>query len=350
MIFGRVPLLQARGGILAHSLKTAERVLAKGARVDAAAYNLLEAAGYTELTIARLEPGDVPEGDAATQLAQLLLNTGLRRSEDVHGRANLFAEAAGLLRLDTGRVEQLNLVDEAITLATLPDRSTVTKGDMIATLKIIPFAVSARAMAAAKAVLASAPPTFILKPFQNFSVGLILTELPHLKHAALLHTIEATEARVKARGGHLLPPLQTPHEVEPVARAIRYLLDENADILLISGASAVTDREDIAPRAITEAGGTIIHFGMPVDPGNLICFGRITDHHAIILPGCARSPKLNGLDWVLDRIFAGEDVGPAQVASMGAGGLLAEIETRPVPRAHEHDIHLARPSPIIKTN
>ena len=52
-----------------------------------------------------------------------------------------------------------------------------------------------------------------------------------------------------------------------------------------------------------------------------------------MLPGCARSPKLNGIDWVLQRIFAGMPVGPAEIMGMGVGGLLKEVEHRPLPRA-----------------
>jgi molybdenum cofactor cytidylyltransferase len=334
MIFGRVRLAEARGAILAHNLKTADRVLRKGALVDGAAYDMLAAAGYEHVTVARLEPGDVPEGEAATRLGGFLLRPFLRRSADVHGRVNLFAEADGLLRLHTGAIEQLNLIDEAITLATLPDRSVVKKDDMVATLKIIPFAVGARAMDAAEGLIVAGD-LIALKPFAALRVGLVLTELPQLKDAAIIHTIEATSDRVEAHNGSLLAPLRTPHETAPLAGAIKTLLAEGADMILISGASAVTDRQDVAPRAIEAAGGEITHFGMPVDPGNLICFGRIGARHAIVLPGCARSPKLNGIDWVLDMIFAGEPVTRADIARMGAGGLLKEIESRPAPRAQE---------------
>ena len=160
----------------------------------------------------------------------------------------------------------------------------------------------------------------------------MLTTLPQLKPAAITHTIKATGARIAAHGGTLLPPQQTPHQAAPLTAAIQAALAAGAELLLISGASAVTDRLDVAPTAIVQAGGRIEHFGMPVDPGNLICFGAIGAIPAIILPGCARSPKLNGIDWVLDRIFAGETVGPAEVAAMGVGGLLTEMEARPAPR------------------
>jgi molybdenum cofactor cytidylyltransferase len=336
MIFGKIPLSQARGGILAHNLKTADRVLRKGALIDAAAYELLEAAGYAEVTIARLEPGDVPEGEAATRLGEFLRRPHLRRSADVHGRVNLFAEADGLLRLDPAKIEQLNLIDEAITLATLPDRSVVKAGDMVATLKIIPFAVAARAMDAAEGLINSAD-LIALKPFSPLQAGLVLTELPQLKDAAITHTIEATRTRIEAHTGALLPALRTPHEIAPLTEAISALISAGAELVLISGASAVTDRQDVAPSAIVAAGGRITHFGMPVDPGNLICFGEIAGRHAIVLPGCARSPKLNGIDWVLDLIYAGEPVTRLDIARMGIGGLLKEMESRPAPRERDRE-------------
>jgi molybdenum cofactor cytidylyltransferase len=337
MIFGRVPLAQAHGGILAHNLKTADRVIRKGALLDKAAYELLQAAGYDEVTVLQLEPGDVPEGEAAIRLGQLLLAPGLRRSEDVHGRVNIFAEVDGLLRLDIDKIERLNQVDESITLATLPDRSVVSKGDMIATLKIIPFAVTATNMETAETLIMNGSAVIALKPFQPVKVGFVLTQLPHLKDVTITHTIEATRIRIESHGGVMLAPIETAHEVPPLANAVRALLALGAEMILISGASAVTDRQDVAPAAIVEAGGEITHFGMPVDPGNLICFGKIGPRHAIVLPGCARSPKQNGIDWVLDLIFAGEDVGPKEVAKMGVGGLLKEIETRPAPRSRAHD-------------
>jgi molybdenum cofactor cytidylyltransferase len=337
MIFGRVPLADARGGIIAHNLKTADRVIRKGALLDDAAYDLLLAAGYDNVTVLKLEPGDVPEGEAAVRLGQLLLGPWLRRSNDVHGRVNIFAEANGLLRLSTAKIELLNLIDESITLATLQDRSVVSKGDMIATLKIIPFAVSADAMDRAANLIEEGTPAFSVKPFHPLKIGLVLTQLPHIKDVTISHTIEATRDRIEAHGGTLLRTLTTLHQGPPLVAAIKELLHMEADLILISGASAVTDRQDVAPAAIVEAGGQIVHFGMPVDPGNLICFSKIGSRHAIVLPGCARSPKQNGIDWVLDMIFAGEDVGPGEIAKLGVGGLLTEIETRPAPRTRERE-------------
>jgi molybdenum cofactor cytidylyltransferase len=332
MIFGRVPLGQARGALLAHSVALPDRVLRKGHLIDEATQAALAAAGVETLIAARLEAGDTPEGEAAAAIGEQLLGGHLRRSDDLHGRINLFATTAGLLRIDAQRLEDLNMIDEAVTFATLPDRTVVEAGTMLATLKIIPFSVAAVTMAAVGTLIATGP-VLTLKPLRPLTVGLILTRLPHLKPAALRATVKATAMRINRLGGTLLPPIETAHTTAALLPAIRTLAARNPDIMLISGASAVTDRLDVAPQAIIEAGGEITHFGMPVDPGNLICFGRLAGRPALVLPGCARSEQPNGIDAVLARLFAGEDVTARDIARMGAGGLLKEMKGRPAPRA-----------------
>ena len=104
-------------------------------------------------------------------------------------------------------------------------------------------------------------------------------------------------------------------------------------MVLIAGASAIVDRRDALPAGIVAAGGTIRHFGMPVDPGNMILMGEVEGVPVVGLPGCARSPKLNGFDWVLARLCADLPVGAQEIMAMGAGGLLAEIPSRGHPRA-----------------
>ena len=67
---------------------------------------------------------------------------------------------------------------------------------------------------------------------------------------------------------------------------------------------------------------------MPVDPGNLLFLGDLTGCPVIGLPGCARSPALNGADYVLARVAAGIAVSDDDIAGMAIGGLLKEIPQR----------------------
>ncbi|MGE0725289.1 MAG: NTP transferase domain-containing protein, partial [Alphaproteobacteria bacterium] len=172
-------------------------------------------------------------------------------------------------------------------------------------------------------------------PYRPTTAALIQTRLPGVKDSILDKTVEVTRGRLASIGGRLAVDRRAPHESAAVAAAIREALDAGADLVLIAGASAIVDRRDVLPEGIVAAGGTVDHFGMPVDPGNLLLLGRIGATPVLGLPGCARSPKLNGFDWVLQRLAAGIPVSRADVMRMGAGGLLAEIPTRPQPRAED---------------
>jgi molybdenum cofactor cytidylyltransferase len=331
MIFGPTALEEADGAILAHTVRLEGRVLKKGTVLNADAIAALRDAGKREVIAARLEAGDVPENEAAHRIGEALMGPLLARSRAATGRVNLLADAAGLLVVDAALVDRLNALDESLTLATLPNYTPVSAKEMLATVKVIPFAVPGGVLQVAE-IVARGGRALAIHPFRPLKVGLVLTELPGLKESIMEGAVEATEERVHALAGTLLTPERCRHEEGPIAEALARLKRAGAQLLLIAGASAVVDRRDAGPAAIVRAGGKIEHFGMPVDPGNLICLGRIGDIPALVLPGCARSPKLNGFDWVLQRLFAGLPVTPRDVMRMGVGGLLKEIETRPLPR------------------
>ena len=332
MIFGAVPVAVAGGAVLAHTHRLPGMVLKKGTVLDPVAVAALAAAGIATVIAARLELGDVGEHSSARRIADCLLGPGLTTTRAATGRVNLVAAVFGLLRVDPARVDAINAVDEAVTVATLADAVTVAPGDMVATIKIIPFAVSGAVLDRACAVAGEG--AIAVRAWQHRRVGLVLTTLPGLKPSVIAGTITATAARVAGVGGTLLPPIQCPHTAHDIAAALRTLLTQGAEVLLVAGASAVVDRRDVGPAGIVAAGGSIEHFGMPVDPGNLICLGRIGAVPALVLPGCARSPALNGIDWVLHRLAAGEPVERATLTGMGVGGLLKDVIARPLPRAH----------------
>ncbi|MBR0671877.1 NTP transferase domain-containing protein [Neoroseomonas soli] len=333
MIFGPTPIEEAKGAILAHSLRLPGKVIKKGTVLDEEAVAAIKDAGKRDVITARLEAGDVPENDAAERLAAALTAPLVARSRAATGRVNLLSETAGLLVLDARRLDGINAVDESLTVATLPNYTPVAAREMIATIKVIPFAVPGKLLGVAEAVARGGKaPVFAVHPFRPLKVGLVLTELPGIKESVMEGAVEATAARVEGLCGSMLPVERVRHEEAPVAEALGRLKRAGAEVLLIAGASAVVDRRDIGPAAIVRAGGRIEHFGMPVDPGNLLCLGRVGDTPAMVLPGCARSPKLNGFDWVLQRVFAGVPVAARDVMAMGVGGLLKEIEVRPLPR------------------
>ncbi len=332
MIFGEMPLDEAEGAILAHALSGDGFAFRKGRILERTDLAAIARSGRARVVAARLEPGDVAEDAAAAAIARAIAGDNLLVSAAFTGRANLYATAAGLVVYEPAALDAVNAVDEAITVALLPPHAPVAPRQMVATVKIIPFAVPRLALDAVLARIASMTPFARVAPFRPLHAALVQTRLPGTKPGVLAKTVDATRARLAALGGSLDQDAIVPHDVTAVADALTDAARAGGDLLLVLGASAVVDRRDIVPAAIEAAGGTVAHFGMPVDPGNLLLFGTLDGRPVIGLPGCARSPKLNGFDWVLQRVAAGLPIGRADIMRMGAGGLLSEIPSRPLPR------------------
>jgi len=331
MKFGATPIEEAEGAVLAHAVRIDGAAFKKGDALTGERRLALARAGVTSVVAARLEHGDIGEDEAALKLAKRLAGAHLRCSAPFTGRVNLFAETAGLAIIDAGAIDRLNAVDEAITVATLPPHHAVADGDMVATVKIIPFAIPGPTLEAGVAALGSAD-AIAVKPFRPMRIGVVSTMLPALKAATVAKTLRVLEARLKPTGARIVAQEVVPHEAQPLAKALAKLIG-GADALIAFGASAITDRRDVIPAAIEAIGGRIERFGMPVDPGNLLLLAERGGTPIIGAPGCARSPRENGFDWVLQRVLAGVPVRDADIRAMGVGGLLMEIASRPQPRA-----------------
>jgi molybdenum cofactor cytidylyltransferase len=331
MKFGAVAPKEALGATAVHTIRQDGLVLKKGTLIGPAEVAALEAAGIKDVVVARLEPGDVSEDVAAADIAQAVAGEGVHVDHAFTGRANLFAEIAGVLVVDKDAIDRLNRVDEAITFATLAAYKPVVAGEMIATVKIIPFAVAGKARDAALAGVSR--PLLHVAPYRIRKVGVVSTMLPGLATKVIEKTLKITSERLAPAGATIIAERRVPHERAALARALGEVLDAGAELAIVFGASAIADRRDVIPAALETIGGRIEHFGMPVDPGNLLMIGTAGARPIIGAPGCARSPKENGFDWVLMRLLAGLKVPREDITGLGVGGLLMEIVTRPQPRA-----------------
>ena len=335
MRFGPVATEEAEGSVAAHGVQTSNAegtpvTLRKGDLVTADHVAALTLAGIRSVVVARLEPGDIGENPAARRLAEAVAGPGLWIERAFTGRANLFAETGGVLLVDGDAVERINAVDERLTLATLPPFRAVEAGEMVGTVKIIPFAIETEVLDAAVAALSA--PALRLSPYRSRRIGVVSTLLPGLKPSVVAKTLRVLEDRLSPTGSAVGDEIRVPHEVGALAEALLRLAPSH-EMLIVYGASAIADRRDVIPAAVERAGGAVDHLGMPVDPGNLLMMGRLEGRPVLGAPGCARSPKENGFDWVLQRLLADVPVEPADIRRLGAGGLLMEIVSRPQPRS-----------------
>ncbi len=345
MIFGEFRSADAEGLRLAHTIRLPQLLLRKGRALSAIDVAALQAQGVERVTGARLAPGDLDEDRAAGAVAACLSTGSIAARAPYTGRCNLVALAAGVLLIDCERIDRLNRISEAITLATLPQHAFARAGQRVATVKTIPFAVESGVVDAWRQVAGTSPP-LRLAPLRPCRAALIVSVAPDSAPGLLDKASDVTRQRLEALGGTLALEVRCTHDVAALAQALRQALAAGCDPLLVLGATISKDRGDIVPCAIAAVGGAIEHFGMPVEPGNMLLAGRVGAVAVFNLPGCARSRSHNGIDVVLQRLLAGLPLASRDIMGLGVGGLMQAHDEHEAGDAEPIDPAPRRPARI----
>ena len=325
MKFGEIPLDDAEGAILAHTLRCPEAVLKKGTCLGPAQIAMLRRYGLKRILAARPGATDLHENSAAQRIAEACAGDGLTFCAPFTGRSNIIAQEGGLLCVNVEAVHRFNGVSPSITLATLRPDAAVQPGQLVATAKIIPFAVPQAELTDALAHITDA---LALAPYRALRVALVSSVLDG--NDRLCGKIRrAIQHRLRPSGAQLIVERRPAHRPDAIAAALREARAAAPDLVLVFSATAIVDAADHVPRAICAVGGTIERFGMPVDPGNLLVMAGWDGLPVIGAPGCARSISENGFDLVLRRFLVGRPMSGQDIARLGVGGLLKEITSRP---------------------
>lgn len=331
MIFGEVPVDEAEDAVLAHTVRAETLTIKKGVRLSAADVGALAAAGVTSVLVARIEAGDVMENEVAETVAARLAGDGVEVRPPVTGRCNLHARLGGVVTIEAATIDALNGSKDGVVTGTIAPFEVVEPGRTLATIKVIPYAIP-RARLEALDALAGEDPAITVHAFRPRRVGLVLTRVAGNKESLLDKAHEVISARLETYGSPVVHEARTDHEIAGLAAAVGTMRTQGAELILILGGASTSDRLDVVPAAIEEAGGEIDLFGIPVDPGNLLVSARLGDVPVLGLPGCARSPQSNGIDLVLPRVLADLDVSPGVLLGMGVGGLMKDVPDRAEPR------------------
>ncbi|MHA1559157.1 MAG: hypothetical protein ACTSWI_00575, partial [Alphaproteobacteria bacterium] len=264
MTFEKVAVSDALGAILAHSVRAGKIVVHKGAVLTKKAVEDLARAGIAEIYIARLADGDVSESEAAARLAARIAGVNLTVGAPTNGRVDLFTQEPGLVVVERNTVDAVNLAQSAIQLATLPEYARVEVGQIVATVKVVPFGVASEILALAET--AADTDAISIAPFYPLKIGVVATESPFVKASVLDKTLRVLSERLAPAGAFVQAEERVAHRPDEVGRALRALRDSGSDILIVFGASATSDASDVVPAGIEAAGGHVTRIGMPVDP------------------------------------------------------------------------------------
>jgi molybdenum cofactor cytidylyltransferase len=326
MKFRRVPLSDARGHILGHNVShDGRRLLKKGRRLGDAELAELANAAHEHVYIAALEAGDVDEDAAALRIGEALARAGgLTLKAAYGGRVSLLAPGHGVLGLDAARLLELNLLD-GVTLATAPAHSVTAPGQLIATLKVVPFALPEATVRCAEVLCAAGVLAWrLLEPRKI----VILVSGAHSRRERLFDAYRtALSDRLERLGQRDILAEYVPLGADPereLALAVAARLDAGVDLLILVGETATMDADDLTPLAIVRAGGHVDVVGAPVFPGNLLLLGHRGAAAILGAPGCVRSPQRNIVDLLLPRLLVGQRLGTRDIAELGQGGLLVD--------------------------
>ena len=355
MKFEPVPLSEAKGKILGHNIagSNGQRLLRKGKPLTEEDLENLRALGRTSVYVAKMEEDDVDENTAARRVAEAVCGSGLYMPGVSSGRANLLSREPGLFRVDVERLAQLNACD-GLTLATLRTHSPVHTRQIVATVKIIPYAIPESVVSAAEAIATGIRHILRVDAVPSRSVGLILSGSASIQQrlvsdfAPLRDRIEKLRSSVTRTD---FVALDDEADEAALADMLQQQLSSGIRLILLAGETAIMDAHDIVPRAVERAGGHVESVGAPVDPGNLLMLAYLNDVPVVGAPGCARSKKINIVDWILPRLLAGDRLTRRDIIELGHGGLLQDVPERGMPRdvkeSHSEDEIDPEPSSAV---
>ena len=332
MKFGEVDVNDCPiGSVLGHSQRIGSRRLPKGTPLTSRHLQQLRDAGVERVTVAVLGPDDIDEDTTADRLARALAGSGVSLSRALTGRCNLHAALRGLVEIDVDGLVSLNRTDWRLTVATVPQHTLVEPGDLLATVKVIPFAVDEATLSAAETQATEAGPILRVARLRPRSAALVLSGESEDRPGLRQRTISAQRERLRGLGCAVDRIEQCAHQIDSVADALDRCLAAGHDPILFIGASAVVDAADVFPAAVERVGGVVDHIGMPVDPGNLLVVAHQGDVGLFGVPGCARTSRPSGFDAVLRAYIADVPMSPQQIMGLGLGGLL-KAASGPAPR------------------
>lgn len=341
MKFGPVPLSEAKGKILGHNIAATngQRLLRKGKPLTGEDLEKLRIVGRSSVYVAEIESNDVEENRAARRVAEAICGAGLHITGVASGRANLLADKMGVLRVDVDRLAQINDC-KGITLATLTTHSPIHPRQIVATVKIIPYAVPEATVSLVEAISSGTNSTLRVEALPSHSVGMILSGSTSI-HEKLISDFSPLRDRIEKLGSSVtrtdFVALEDESDEAALASMLKQHLASGIKMILLAGETAIMDEHDILPRAIERAGGHVELVGAPVDPGNLLMLAYIGDVPVVGAPGCARSRKTNIVDWILPRLLVGDRLTRKDIIALGHGGLLQDVSERGMPRETRED-------------
>ncbi|MGB5822612.1 MAG: molybdopterin-binding protein [Proteocatella sp.] len=264
-----------------------------------------------------IDPGMVHENDAALMMGKMCENDYLEHTGVSEGRVDIVAQKAGLLKINTDKLYEINSVENFI-ISTLRNNSTVVSGQKIAGMKIIPLMIEAEKVEYVKNIQRGAP-LMTLKPYVKTKAGLVITgsEIYHGRRKDAFTPI--IESKLEEFDADLIGTRIADDDEDMIAEYIELFLEEGAEIVFCTGGMSV-DPDDKTPLAIRKVADAVVSQGAPVVPGAMWMLAYKGEIPIMGVPGGAIFSKRTTVDIILPRLMANDRVTRRDIVELSHGG------------------------------
>lgn len=322
---------EAEGHVLCHDITqitpgvSKDAAFCKGHIVKKEDIPVLLSLGKDHLYIWEKQDDMLHENEAAEILCQICKNKNMLSTPVKEGKVELIAATDGLFKVDAGRLEEINSLDEII-IATRHNNFPVKKGDKLAGTKVVPLVIKKEKLEKAQKI-AGREPLCSLLPYIRKKVGIVTTG-NEVYHGRIKDSFGPVIINKFAPyNADILGQKFTDDNLHRIKEAIGSFLAMGADFIVCTGGMSV-DPDDLTPSAILATGAKIVSYGAPVLPGAKFMLSYYQGNIPIVgLPGCVMYAKSTIFDLVLPRLMAGEKLSKKEINRLGVGGLCLGCET-----------------------
>lgn len=333
-----IPVIDAVGMVLCHDIteivpgKVKGRAFKKGHIVQQEDIPKLLNLGKEHLYVWEINENTLHENDAAIRIAQAITGPGITLTEPKEGKVELKADLNGLLKINTQALEDINFINE-IVVASIHSNQVVKKGRTLAGCRVVPLVIDKGKIEKVEQIAGLNYPVFEVKPLKSLKAGIVTTG-SEVYHGRIKDRFgPVIRRKLEELGNQVIRQIYANDDISMISNAIKELIEEGAEIVLITGGMSV-DPDDVSPAGIRAAGGEVVVYGAPVLPGSMFMLAYIDDIPILGLPGCVMYHRTTVFDLVLPRILAGEKITRKDIISLAHGGLCNVCDTCTYPHCY----------------
>ncbi|WP_063252965.1 molybdopterin-binding protein [Neobacillus niacini] len=324
VVMKEVKVENAVGLALAHDLtqiipgKFKGRLFKKGHVIREEDIPKLLDIGKGHIYILDLPEENIHEDEAAQRMAKAIGGENLYVVGPSEGKMTIKSEIDGLLKINEKVIHQINSL-QGIALSTLTTNRPVKKNAAVSGVRQIPLILEESIIREVESICQEHSYVVKVIPFRALKVGMVTTGSEVYEGRIQDKFGPVVKKKVEDFDSKIVEQCFAPDQTEIIESKIKYLLDQEVDLILVTGGMSV-DPDDRTPLAIKNTGAEIIRYGIPMLPGSMMLISYYNDIPILGLPGCVMHDPYTSFDVFLPRILAGEKITEKDIVTLGYGG------------------------------